>query len=147
MATRRLCFVNLALLHLAAGAGSAIEHGQITTDTPAAQSSDVNGRLWGARARDWAESVVSALRPLLPAPPPGAPGPFALSHPNRLSAFVDEAGLSPREVIEGETWWHYPDEATAIRGLNFSGVAIRVAGIAGEDAVSAAHAAALGPFR
>lgn len=101
---------------------------------------------WGRPEGMEAASVVGALRTLLPPPPPGAPGPFALSDPDRLSAFAAEAGLTPREVIEGETHWTYPDIATAVRGLNSSGVAIRAAGIAGEDAVSAAHAAALAPF-
>ncbi len=85
--------------------------------------------------------------PLLPAPPPGAPGPFALSDPDRLSAFVAQTGLTPHEMIEGETHWIYPNEATALRGINSSGVAIRAAGLVGEVAVSAAHAAALAPFR
>lgn len=102
---------------------------------------------WGRPEGMEAASVVAALRPLLPAPPPGAPGPFALSDPDRLSTFVAEAGLTPREVIEGDTWWRYPDEATALRGVNSSGVAIRAAGLVGEAAVTAAHAAALAPFR
>lgn len=75
------------------------------------------------------------------------PAPFALSDPDLLSGFVAQAGLTPREVIEGDTHWTYPDEATALRGLNSSGVAVRAAGLAGEAAVSAAHAAALAPFR
>jgi SAM-dependent methyltransferase len=102
---------------------------------------------WGRPEGMEAAAVVGALRPLLPAPPPGAPGPFALSDPDRLAAFVAAAGLTPRDVIEGETQWAYPNEATALRGLNSSGVAIRAAGIAGEAAVSAAHAAAVAPFR
>jgi SAM-dependent methyltransferase len=102
---------------------------------------------WGRPEGMEAASVVGALRTLLPAPPPGAPGPFALSDPDRLSAFAVEAGLTPDQLIEGETHWVYPDLATAIRGLNSSGVAIRAAGIAGEAAVSAAHMTALAPFR
>lgn len=102
---------------------------------------------WGRPEGMQAASVVAALRPLLPAPPPGAPGPFALSDPDRLSAFVAEAGLAPREVIEGDTHWAYPDLATALRGLNASGVAIRAIGLVGEAAVTAAHSAALAPFR
>lgn len=89
---------------------------------------------------------MAALRPLLPAPPPGAPGPFALSDPDRLSAFAAEAGLTPRDVVEGDIFWRYPDKATALRGLNSSGVAVRAAGLVGEAAVTAAHAAALAPF-
>lgn len=101
---------------------------------------------WGRPEGMEAASVVAALRPLLPAPPPGAPGPFALSDPDRLSAFAAEAGLTPRDVVEGDIFWRYPDKATALRGLNSSGVAVRAAGLVGEAAVTAAHAAALAPF-
>jgi SAM-dependent methyltransferase len=101
---------------------------------------------WGRPEGMEAASIVAALRPLVPPPPPDAPGPFALSDPDRLVAFAARAGLSPLDVIEGETHWSYPDLATAVRGLNSSGVAIRAAGIAGDAAVSAAHAAALTPF-
>jgi hypothetical protein len=78
-------------------------------------------------------------------PPPSQPS--ASSSRHRLPAFAAHAGLTPREVIEGEAHWTYPDLATALRGLNSSGVAIRAAGLVGEDVVSAAHAAALEPFR
>ena len=101
---------------------------------------------WGRPEGMEAASVVAALRPLLPAPPPGAPGPFALSDPDLLSGFAAKAGLTPREVIEGDTYWTYPDLATALRGVNSSGVAIRAAGLVGEAAVTAAHATALAAF-
>ncbi len=50
---------------------------------------------WGRPEGMEADSIVAALRPLLPASLPGAPGPFPLSDPDRLSAFVAEAGLTP----------------------------------------------------
>lgn len=99
---------------------------------------------WGRPEGMEAASVVAALRPLLPAPPPGA---FALSDPDRLSAFVPQAGPTPHEGIEGETCRTNPDLATALRGVNSSGVAIRGAGLAGEAAVTAAHVADVAPFR
>lgn len=102
---------------------------------------------WGRPEGMQAAAVVGALRPLLPAPPPGAPGPFALSDPDRLSAFAAQAGLTPRAVIEGDVLWTYPDEATALRGLCAAGVAIRAAELAGDAAVAAAYAAAIAPFR
>ncbi len=102
---------------------------------------------WGRPEGMEAASVVTALRPLLPAAPPGAPGPFALSDPDHLSALAVEAGLTPFEVIAGETQWVYPDLATAVRGLNSSGGAIRAASIVGDAAVSAAHMTALAAFR
>jgi hypothetical protein len=43
--------------------------------------------------------------------------------------------------------FEYPDEATAIRGLNSSGVAVRAIEQTNEQAVSEAHAKAIAPFR
>lgn len=96
---------------------------------------------------DRTASVVATLRPLLPAPRPGAPGPLALSDPDRLSAFATQGGLTPDVMMEGETKRTCPDLARALRGVNLGGVAIRAAGLAGEAAVTAAHAAAPAPFR
>lgn len=107
----------------------------------------VAAMIWGRPEGMEAALLVSALRPLLPPPPQGAPGPFALSHPDRLAGLASSAGLTPREVIEGDLHWHYPDEATALRGLGSSGVAVRAAELAGWGAVNAAHSAALAPFR
>ena len=43
--------------------------------------------------------------------------------------------------------WSYPDLATAQRGLGSSGVAAKAAETSGQDALDAAHAEALAPFR
>lgn len=94
-----------------------------------------------------AASLVAALKPLLPAPPPGAPGPFALSEEAALKALAQSAGLSPIEVSDVECLWEYPDLPTALRGLGGSGVAVRAAEHSGQDAVDRAHAEALAPFR
>ncbi len=102
---------------------------------------------WGRPEGMQAAAIVAALRPLLPAPPPGAPGPFALSDEARLRAFAEAAGLVPEDVIDVDSPWAYPDEATALRGLGSSGVAARAKALAGTEAVDAAHAAALAPFR
>ena len=102
---------------------------------------------WGSPEGMEAASLIAALRPLLPVPPPGAPGPFALSDEAALKAFAVSAGLTPREVRDvGCTWW-YPDLATALRGLGSSGVAVRAAENSSEEAVNQAHTEALGPFR
>jgi SAM-dependent methyltransferase len=102
---------------------------------------------WGLPEGMPAASIVGALRPLLPAPPPGAPGPFALSDETALRAFVAEADLKPVEVFDVDCPWFYPDEATAVRGLNSSGVAARAMDNTSEAAVTEAHKAALAPFR
>jgi hypothetical protein len=51
------------------------------------------------------------------------------------------------QVIDIESPFQYPDLATALRGLNSSGVAAAAMERAGEEAVTAAHTAALAPFR
>lgn len=102
---------------------------------------------WGDPEAMEAAVLVSALRPLLPPPPPGAPGPFALSDESALRRFAVAAGLEPVEVFDVDSPFVYADEATALRGLNASGVAVRAIEHAGEPAVTAAHAQAIAPFR
>ena len=101
---------------------------------------------WGSPEGMEAASLVSALRPLLPPPPPGAPGPFALSDAAALTTFATAAGLKPLEVRDVAYVWQYPDLETALRGLGSSGVAVRAAENSSKEAVSQAHAAALAPF-
>lgn len=102
---------------------------------------------WGEPQKMPAASVITALRPLLPPPPPNAPGPFALSDKAALTSFAEAAGLRPEQVFDVASPFTYPDLPTALRGLNSSGVAAAARERAGEGAVSAAHAAALAPFQ
>lgn len=102
---------------------------------------------WGQPEGMEAAAIVASLRPLLPPPPPGAPGPFALSDEAKLRGLAAAAGLVPEDVVDVDCTWHYLDEATALRGLGSSGVAARARGLAGAEAVDAAHRAAIAPFR
>lgn len=102
---------------------------------------------WGEPAGMEAAALVAALKPLLPPPPPGAGGPFALSEPGKLEDLAKSAGLTALEVFDVEAPWHYPDLTTAQKGLGSSGVAAKAAEISGQDALDAAHASALAPFR
>lgn len=102
--------------------------------------------IWGEPAGMPMAGVIGALKPLLPAPPPGAPGPFALSGEAALRALADAAGLRVEAIEDVDAPFVYPDRPTAIRALNSSGVAARAIAAAGEDAVSAAHGAAIDPF-
>lgn len=140
------------------------------------RTGEINSRLWGARAADWANiqeaqcrpvylamfdrtglgpgtayfdaaALVAALKPLLPPPPPGAPGPFALSDEGLLRGFATDAGLDPVEVVDVDSPWRYPDLATALRGLKSSGVSVRAIDNSSEEAADSAHAKALAPFR
>lgn len=94
-----------------------------------------------------AASLIKALRPLLPSPPPSAPGPFALSDEGALHQLAQAAELRAEGIFDVECPFVYPDEDTALRGLNSSGVAARAMQHAGEQAVREAHANAIAPFR
>lgn len=102
---------------------------------------------WGDPDAMDAASIIAALGPLLPPPPPDTPGPFALSSEQALRKLAAEASLEPVELFDVDTSFVYPDAATALRGLNSSGVAARAIEMVGEHAVMAAHAQAIAPFR
>ena len=102
---------------------------------------------WGRPDGMEAAQVVSAMKAVLPPAPEGAPGPFALSAPDRLLAFAVAGNLDPFEMQNIESPWVYPDEETALRGLLSSGVAAQAIRRSGRAAVEEAHARAIAPFR
>ena len=92
---------------------------------------------FGKREDTEATAYFAALGSLLPTPPPGTPGPFALSVDGALEALVAEAGMHPGKVEEFDCPWAYPDETTLLRGLLSSGPGIRAIQHAGETAARA----------
>jgi SAM-dependent methyltransferase len=102
---------------------------------------------WGTPDGMEAASLVTALKPLLPPSPPGAPGPFALSDPAALRDFATRAGLVPLEIHDVPCVWRYASLDRALRGLGASGVAVRAAELAGQTAVDRVNATALRPYR
>ena len=72
-----------------------------------------------------AASLVTALRPLMPTPPAGAPGPFALSDEATLREFALASGVQAGDILDVETPWRFATLALALRGLKSSGVAAR----------------------
>ncbi len=88
----------------------------------------------------------ACLRPLLPPPPADAPHPFNLSEPEALAGLLRGAGLVPGESFEIEAPWHYPDRATALRGVLAAGVVVRAMEVLGEATVRAAYERALDAF-
>ena len=79
--------------------------------------------VWGDPEQCQIQVYLAALRDLMPARPPGAAGPFALSAPGALEALVAEAGLTPRESAEADCPFIYPDLEDALRGLLSAGPA------------------------
>jgi hypothetical protein len=91
--------------------------------------------------------VFAALRPLLPPPPRGAGGPFALSEPGRLKALVQPAGLTPIHAAEVACPFDYPDGQTVWRALSSAGPFVAAIRAGGEPRVRQAVEAALAPYR
>jgi hypothetical protein len=92
-------------------------------------------------------SVLRALASLLPPPPAGAPGPFALSEDGALEQLVRGAGLTPRESAEVECPFVYADDRTARRALLSSGPCARVIQVAGLERTVEVVDEAIAPFR
>ena len=103
--------------------------------------------VFGKPAESDSTAYITAMGALLPPPPPGAPGPFALSADGALEALARQAGLTPHSVETVACPWTYPDEPTALRGLLASGPAIRAIQAQGEDIVRDAILTALAPFK
>jgi ubiquinone/menaquinone biosynthesis C-methylase UbiE len=103
--------------------------------------------VWGHQEKCEAAAVVAALRNFLPPPPPGAPGPFALSEPGRLERLLEQAGLSPLTGGEVDCLFEFSDLETAVRGHLSTGVAALAIRQAGAEAVQRAIAEVMAPFR
>lgn len=103
--------------------------------------------VFGKPADSESTAYIVAMGVLLPPPPPGAPGPFALSGDGALETLALQAGLTPHLVETVACPWIYPDEPTALRGLLSSGPAIRAIQVNGVDVVRAAILNALAPFK
>jgi SAM-dependent methyltransferase len=103
--------------------------------------------VWGRPEETQATGYLKALGSLLPPPPPGAPGPFALSEPEALANLAEQAGLAPRQDGAVQCPWKYPDLETALRGLLAAGPSVRAIQVAGEDRVREAVAESLAPFK
>jgi SAM-dependent methyltransferase len=102
---------------------------------------------WGSPVACEASGYLAALAGLLPPPPPGAPGPFALSAPGALEQMVTQAGLEPLDALEADTPFVYPNEATALLALLSAGPGVRAIASAGEPRAREAVAEAIAPYR
>ena len=103
--------------------------------------------VFGDPRQNESTAFFAAMGTLLPPPPPGTPGPFALSADGALEALAEQAGLAPRVAETVACPWEYPDASTALRGLLASGPAIRAIQAHGEAVVRETVLEALAPFR
>jgi SAM-dependent methyltransferase len=102
---------------------------------------------WGRPEDCEAAGHLAALGALMPPPPPGAPGPFALSQPGALASLARDAGLEPAGERDVQTVWEYPDDDTLLRGMLSAGPAVRAIAHAGESRARDAVLEAVAPYR
>jgi SAM-dependent methyltransferase len=103
--------------------------------------------VWGPQEECEIASHLLALAPLMPPPPPGAPGPFALSQPGALRTLVADAGFDVEIVADAAGPFSYPTETIALRGLMSGGPAVAIVRHAGEQAVASAILDGIAPYR
>jgi SAM-dependent methyltransferase len=101
---------------------------------------------WGPPEDCEAAAHLKALGALMPPPPPGAPGPFALSDETKLKALVSEAGLTPMAVVDVDCPWIYPNLEIALRAMLSAGPAERAIRNSGMDRARDAVANSLTPY-
>jgi SAM-dependent methyltransferase len=102
---------------------------------------------WAVPEHCPAAIYIAALGSQMPAPPPGAPGPFALSAPGALEALAREAGLTPGDADDVPCHWTWPDLEQTLRAMLSAGPAVKAIRHSGEEAVSEAVTNAIAPFR
>ena len=103
--------------------------------------------VWGLPESCEAAGHLKALGSLMPPPPPGSPGPFALSDESNLNSLASEAGLTPGAIFDVPCPWVYPDLETALRGMLSAGPVERAIRASSFERAKAAVAAAIEPYR
>jgi SAM-dependent methyltransferase len=110
-----------------------------------------DGRLlvatWGRADQCETGAVLGAVGGLLPPPPPGTPGPFALAEDGALETLLDSAGFDTEEVFDVDTPYCYPDEATFVRALGSAGPCVKAARTVGDEKLAAVMVEAGAPYR
>lgn len=102
--------------------------------------------IWANQEDCQAAISLAAIGRLLPPPPPGTPGPFALSEHQLLEHILENSGFDVKESADVDSIWDYPDIDTLLRGLLSTGPAAKAIDRVGYDQVAEAVTASLQPF-
>ena len=103
--------------------------------------------IWDSPQHAEAAACLKGLAALLPPPPAGAPGPFALSGTDVLEPLVAQSGFEPYRTDVVDCLWSYPDFQTLCKGLLASGPGAAAKAEVGVAKARGALAAAAEPFR
>src|SRR5438093_6614101 len=103
--------------------------------------------VWGLPHACEAAAYLAALKPLLPPPPPGAQGPFALSEETALRSLLTSGGLTPQPMEDVDVVWSFDNLDTAMTAMLAAGPSILAIQTSGREVVSAALQRAIVPYR
>jgi ubiquinone/menaquinone biosynthesis C-methylase UbiE len=102
--------------------------------------------IWGNKADCEAATYLKAVGSLLPPPPPGAAGPFALSENQLLETLLLETGFNIIHHADVPGIWNYNNKEDALKGLLSAGPAARAIAHSGFDQAYATVAEAVTPY-
>jgi SAM-dependent methyltransferase len=102
--------------------------------------------IWGNKEDCEAATYLKAVGSLLPPPPPGAPGPFALSENQLLEKTLQEVGFTIIKQEDVTSVWNYPDKETALKGLLSVGPAAKAIELNGYEVVYKTVSEAVQPY-
>jgi len=102
--------------------------------------------IWGNKEDCEATTYLKAVGSLLPPPPPGAAGPFALSENELLETILKAVGFRIISVADVPSVWDYPEKETAIKGLISVGPAAKAIENAGFEKVYQTISDAIEPY-
>lgn len=102
--------------------------------------------IWGNKEDCEAATYLKAVGSMLPTPPPGAPGPFALTENHLLEKNLESIGFTIESNNDIPTVWDFPDTDTAIHGLLSAGPAVKAIDHSGREQVRDAVSASFQRF-
>lgn len=103
--------------------------------------------VWGRPEECQHAETLKAAGSCLPPPPPGAPGPFALSGEGIMESLMRDANFTMHSAGAVDCPFVYRDADVAWRGLSSAGPFIRAIAHAGEERVREAAARSLDPYQ
>jgi SAM-dependent methyltransferase len=103
--------------------------------------------VWGKPQECQSAAYLKALGSLMPPPPPGAPGPFALSEDGALEELVTKAGFKAGNKASVSSPYIYSDLTTALKGLLSAGPARRAILNSSWEKTAEVVTLAIAPFR
>jgi ubiquinone/menaquinone biosynthesis C-methylase UbiE len=102
--------------------------------------------IWGNKEDCEAATYLKAVGSVLPPPPPGAPGPFALTENHLLESILEEIGFKILDNTDVPSIWDYPNIETALKGLLAVGPAAKAIENSGYDKVHETVLGAVQPY-